>query len=69
MLNFTKTVTCLVIKTAQQVDIELMHLFEKFRQNLLVKFYSLKDFNFLTHQLNPIQYGGGGALWPPTVFP
>ena len=28
-----------------------MHPFERFRQNLLVKFYSMNDFNFLTHEL------------------
>ena len=28
-----------------------MYHFEKFRQNLLVKFYSMKDFSFLTHEL------------------
>ena len=46
MLNFTKTVSCLVIGTAQQIDTKLMHSFEKFRKNLLVKFYSMKDFYF-----------------------
>ena len=46
MLNFTKTVSCSVIGTAQQIDTELMHCFEKFRKNLLVKFYSMKDFIF-----------------------
>ena len=51
MLNFTKTVSCLVIRTAQQIDTEPMHPFEKFHQNLLVKFYSAKDFSFLTHEL------------------
>ena len=44
MLNFTKTVSCAVIGTAQQIDTKLMHRFEKFRKNLLVKF-------FLTHEL------------------
>ena len=48
MLNFTKTVSCLIIRTAQQIDIKLKHPSEKFRQNLLVKFYSMKNFNFLT---------------------
>ena len=52
MLNFTKTVSCSVIGTAQQIDTKLMHRFEKFRKNLLVKFYSMKDFIFLTHELN-----------------
>ena len=51
MLNFTKTVSGLVIGTGQQIDTKLMHHFEKFRQNLLVKFYSMKDFSFLTHKL------------------
>ena len=40
--------TCSVIGTAQQIDTKLMHRFEKFRENLLVKFYSMKDFIFLT---------------------
>ena len=35
----------------QQIDTKMMHPFEKFRQNLLVKFFSMKDFNFLTHEL------------------
>ena len=48
MINFTKTVCCLVIGTAQQIDTKLVHPFEKFHQNLLVKFYSVKDFKFLT---------------------
>ena len=39
-----------VIETAQQIDTKLMHRFEKFRKNLLVKFYSVKDFIFLTHE-------------------
>ena len=51
MLNFTKTVSYSVIGTAQQFDTKLMHRFEKFRKNLLVKFYSMKDFIFLTHEL------------------
>ena len=50
MLNFTKTVG-LVIRTAQQIDIKLMHLCENFRRNLLVKSYFMKNFNFLTHEL------------------
>ena len=48
MLNFTKTVSCSVIGTAQQIDTKLIHRFEKFRQNLLVKFYSMEDFSFMT---------------------
>ena len=51
MLNFTKTVNCLVIRTAQKTDTKLVYPFEKFRQNLLVEFYSVKDFKFLTHEL------------------
>ena len=51
MLNFTKTVRCSVIGTAQQIDTKLMHGFEKFRKNVLVKFYSMKDFIYLTHEL------------------
>ena len=51
MLNFTKTVSCMVIGTAQQIDTKLMHPSEKFCQNLLVKFYSMKDFSFLTQEL------------------
>ena len=51
MLNFRKTVSCSVIRTAQQTDTKLMHRFEKFRKNLLVKYYSMKDFIFLTHEL------------------
>ena len=50
MLNFTKTVSCLVIGTAQQIDTKLMDPAEKFRQSLLVKFYSMKDFSFLTQR-------------------
>ena len=44
MLNFTKTVSCSVIGTEQQIDTKLMHRFENFRKNLLVKFYSMKDY-------------------------
>ena len=51
MLNFTKTVSCSVIGTAQQIDTKLMRRLEKFRKNLLVKFYPMKDFIFLTHEL------------------
>ena len=51
MLNFTKTVSCSVIGTAQQIDTKLMHRSEKFRKNLFVKLYSMKDFIFLTHEL------------------
>ena len=51
MLNFTKTVSCSVIGTAQKIDTKLMYSFEKFRKNLLVKFYSMKDFIFPSHEL------------------
>ena len=51
MLNFAKTVSCSAIGTAQQIDTKLMHRFEKFHKNHLVKFYSMKDFIFLTHEL------------------
>ena len=48
--NFTKTVNCLVIRTTEQIDTKLMHPFKKFRQNLLVTFYFVKDFNFLRNE-------------------
>ena len=51
MLNFTKTVSCSVIGIAQQIDTKLMHRFETFHKNLLVKFYSMKDFISLKHEL------------------
>ena len=51
MLNFTKTVSCSVIRYTQKIDTKLMHHFEKFRKNLLVKFYFTKDFICLTHEL------------------
>ena len=51
MLNFTKTVNCSVIGTAQQIGTKLMHRFEKSRKNLLVKFYSMKNIIFLTNEL------------------
>ena len=41
MLNFTKTINRLVIRTAQQ----------KFRHNFLVEFYANKNFDFLMHEL------------------
>ena len=59
MLNFTKTVSCSVIGTAQQIDTKLMHHFEKFRKNLLVESYSMKDFIFLTHELKQ----GNTLVW------
>ena len=58
MLNFTKTVSCLVIGTAQQIGTKLMHRFEKFSKNLLVRFYSMKDFIFLTHELKQRKTSG-----------
>ena len=50
MLTFTKTVSRLLIRTAQQIDIKLMHPSEKFRQNLFVNIYFIKDFDFLIHK-------------------
>ena len=37
-----------MIGTAQQIDTKLIHRFEKFRKNLLVKFYSMKHFIFFS---------------------
>ena len=45
---FYKHVSSLIIRTAQHIDAELMQTFERFLQNLLVEFYLMKDFNFLT---------------------
>ena len=67
MLKFTKTVSCLVIRTAQQIDTKPMHSFEKFRQNLLVKFYSVKDFSFLTQKLKQKKSLVWGLLWCKTL--
>ena len=39
------------METAKQIDTKMMHPFEKFHKSLLVKSYSMKDFNFLTHEL------------------
>ena len=33
------------------LDFKMMRPCEKFRQNLLVKFYFMKDFDFLIHEL------------------
>ena len=55
MLNFTKTVSCLVHRTAQQIDTKLMHPCEKFRQNLLLKFNFMVNFDFLIHELKQIK--------------
>ena len=52
MLSLKNTVSCLVIRTAKQIDPKLrMYPCEKFRQNLLVKFHFMKDFNFPAHEL------------------
>ena len=59
MLNFTETVSCSVIGTAQQIDTKLIHRFDKFRKNLLAQFYSMKDFIFLTHELKQ----GNTLVW------
>ena len=67
MLNFTKTVSCLVIRTAQQIDTKPMHPFEKFRQNLLAKFYSVKDSSFLTHGLKQKKTLVWDLLWCKTL--
>ena len=53
MLNFTKTVSCSVIVTAEQIDTKLMHRFEKFRKNLLVKFYSMEGLYFSDTRAEP----------------
>ena len=67
MIKFTKTVSGLVIGTAQQINTKFMHPFEKFRQNLLVKFYSMKDFNFLTHKLKQRKTSVWGLLQCKTL--
>ena len=59
MLNSTKTASCFLIGIAQQIDTKLMHPFEKFRQNLFVKFYSVKDFSFLTNELKQKNFSLG----------
>ena len=51
--------SCSVIGTAQQIDTELMHRFANFRKDLLAKFYSMKDFIFLTHELEQ----GKSLVW------
>ena len=66
MLNFTKTVSCSVIGTEQQIDTKLMHRFEKFRKNLLVEFYSMTDFIFLTHEL---KQGKSAKHWKSQTLP
>ena len=67
MLNFTKTVSCLIIRTAQRIDTKLVHPFEKFRQNLLVKFYSMKDFNLLRRKLKQRKTLVWGLLYCKTL--
>ena len=67
MLNFTKTVSCLEIRTAQKIDTKLMHPFEKFRQILMVKFYSMKDFYFLTQEMKERKILVWGLLWCKTL--
>ena len=49
--GMTKTVNCLAMRTAQQIDTELMHRSEKFCQDLLVRFYLIKDFDFLIQEM------------------
>ena len=51
------------MRTAQQIDTKRMPYFEKFCQNLLVKFYFVKDFSFLTHELNQRKILVWGLLW------
>ena len=41
----------MLTRTAQQIDITLMHPPKKFRQNLLVRIHFMKEFNFLIHDL------------------
>ena len=68
MLNFTKTVSCLVIGSAQQIDTKLMHRFEKFCKNLLVKFYSMKDFTGNNFSLGFVAVQNIGSLKPCHVL-
>ena len=51
MLNFTKSASRLVTKTAQQIGTELIDPPEKFRQNLLLRIYFMKKVNFLIHDM------------------
>ena len=53
----SQKLSCLIIGTAQQIDAKLMHPAQKFRQNLLVKFYSITDFNFLFQQIKTLVWG------------
>ena len=50
-INFTEAVNHLVIRTAQQIEAQMVHPSEKFCQDLLVKFYFIRDFNFLMSEL------------------
>ena len=56
MLNFMKTVSRLVLRNVQQIDVKLMHPSEKFRQNLLVKIYFMKDFEFMIHEPTIVEF-------------
>ena len=62
MLCFAKAVRCLAFRTAQQIGTKLMHPCEKFRQNLLVKFHFMKDFDFLIHALKQKNFSLGFIL-------
>ena len=42
MLNLTKAVSRLVMRTSQQIDTKLMHSSEKFGKNILVTFSLLR---------------------------
>ena len=44
-------VNCLLIRTVQQIYTMRMHPSEKFHQNLFIKFYLIKDFNFQIQEL------------------
>ena len=55
MLYFTKTVSCLALRTAWQIDTKLMHNCEIFRQNLFVKFHFMEDLDFLIHEVNEVE--------------
>ena len=59
MLNIKKSVSCFVIRIARQIDTKVMHPSEEYCQNLLVKFYFIKGFNFLIHKLKQKNFGLG----------
>ena len=46
-----------------------MHPSEKFCQNLLVKFYFIKDFNFLIHELKQRKFCGDAKNIKSQIFP